>query len=131
MTAVAPCCSFWPPASTRSPVISVVTSKRDRDCRYALISRSAWRAPGVAGLAAVEPVTAAGPTGTDAVSVPIEPCPGQLLPGAGLVSLSIASPMLKLPGFWRGGKSLKLVSQLPMKAWAGTSTKARSMRQRA
>ena len=37
--------------------------------------------------------------------------------------------MLKLAGFWLGGKSLKLEIQCAMKPWAGTSRKTRRVNQ--
>ena len=43
---------------------------------------------------------------------------------------SIARSRLKLPGFWRGGKSRKLCSHLPMYAPAGAIMNIRSMYQR-
>ena len=46
---------------------------------------------------------------------PVERLAGaaQFLPPAPCMILSIASPRLKEPGFWRGGNSLKLCSHCP------------------
>ena len=52
------------------------------------------------------------------------------LPEGCCVSFSITWSMPKLAGFWRGGNSLKLCSQFTTNAWAGTSRKTRSIRQR-
>ena len=49
----------------------------------------------------------------------------QFLPAFAVVSLSITSLTLKLAGFVRGGKSLKLSSHCPTKACAGTSKNIR------
>jgi hypothetical protein len=47
----------------------------------------------------------------------------------GWLSPLITWSRLKLAGVWLGGNSLKLWSHCPTKAWAGTTRKARSIRQ--
>ena len=49
--------------------------------------------------------------------------------GSALVSFSITWLRLKLPGFWRGGNSLKLCIHSPTYMAAGPTRKARSSRQ--
>jgi hypothetical protein len=54
----------------------------------------------------------------------------QLPPPAPCWSVCSARSMLKLPGFWLGGNSLKVARNLPTYCCAGTSKKTRSTRQR-
>ena len=52
------------------------------------------------------------------------------LPGApGFSNASMAWSMVKLAGFCRGGKSLKVMSVLPTMFWTGTAMKARRYHQ--